>query len=423
MPELPPRGDPSAQPGRAAAEPVSFRPLALAPVLAAVLLGWLGLRGANAWLELLACAALGPLAVSYLGRTRLDGIDVHWQGPARCTVGEVVEHRFTVANHGRRAGPPLLLRHELAGFAEVVVAVTALPPGEAAELRVPRLALARAVARRQRITLTTTAPFGLAERTRGVQLPAVAIVHPAGTDPARIDTSAEDGDKVGGRAARSGNEVHATREWRPGDSSRQVHWRSTARRGRLVVVEPERTVAGRMVLVICGPPGDPRWEALVARAAATATAALGRGEELSLLAAPGGPGHRLRTSDPVAALDWFSGLQDGSRRPAEQELRAALEWAGPGADVVVAGPGLQDAELPPAHLGFALDRAAAAAGPAASAGAAAAAVAAGDPRSTAGAARPAVPARRVLTLGPADADRMRPHWTGGGPPEPLRDPP
>ena len=63
------------------------------------------------------------------------------------------------------------------------------------------------------------------------------------------------GSTGGGRPNRLGDEPHELREWRRGDTLRQVHWRATARRDRLTVVVPENTVRSRVALVILGVPG------------------------------------------------------------------------------------------------------------------------------------------------------------------------
>jgi uncharacterized protein (DUF58 family) len=45
-------------------------------------------------------------------------------------------------------------------------------------------------------------------------------------------------------------EVHGLRDYRPGDSPRRVHWKATARRGRLIVREYEDSSPPRLLLVV-----------------------------------------------------------------------------------------------------------------------------------------------------------------------------
>jgi uncharacterized protein (DUF58 family) len=51
-----------------------------------------------------------------------------------------------------------------------------------------------------------------------------------------------------------------------------VHWRSSARRGRLVVLEREIPRAGGFALVLAAAPGDAQWEDVVAVGAWTGAA-------------------------------------------------------------------------------------------------------------------------------------------------------
>ena len=88
------------------------------------------------------------------------------------------------------------------------------------------------------VTLTTAAPFGFFCARRSVNAPASVLVLPEYRElervslldrmPAVENTFAQIG--VGG-------EVVGVREYRPGDSRRHIHWRSSARAGQLIVKE------------------------------------------------------------------------------------------------------------------------------------------------------------------------------------------
>jgi uncharacterized protein (DUF58 family) len=47
-----------------------------------------------------------------------------------------------------------------------------------------------------------------------------------------------------------GAEIHGLRDYRPGDSLRWIHWRSSARRGRLLVCEFEENPSSDLILII-----------------------------------------------------------------------------------------------------------------------------------------------------------------------------
>ena len=338
--------------GRPFVEPVSLRPPALAPVVAFIVLGWLGFRGDNRWLLLLACAAAGPFVVSWLGRPRLEAVAVASGVAARAVVGEPAPWTLTLHNTGRRSTPPLVVTDRVAGYDDAVVRVGPVPPGGTAHVEQRRLARVRALGEGHEVTLSSTAPFGLVERRRVLANERVSVVHPVPAAAADVLARGGEGDEPAGAPARTGPDLHSVREWRPGDEARHVHWRSTARHGRLVVVEPERTVSRRLAVVVAGEPGTPAWEPLLARVAGTLLAATRADREVCVLArdaraarlAPVSSGDAsidatglggTASRDAVDVLDLLSAL-DAVEAPRGDDLRLAAHWAGPGADVVVA---------------------------------------------------------------------------------------
>jgi uncharacterized protein (DUF58 family) len=147
------------------------------------------------------------------------------------------------------------------------------------------------------------------------------------------------------------------RDYRPGDSPRQMHWKASARRGSLQVKVLERTVRRDLALFLDVGGFDHAWlvyrEALFERAV-TATASLARfaierGGAVSL--AFGGP-------DPVSIpphtgldqlrsiLEALATVQPAVGRPLESMLAATL-WRLPAGSTVVCtvtGNGLKDPE-------------------------------------------------------------------------------
>jgi uncharacterized protein (DUF58 family) len=146
------------------------------------------------------------------------------------------------------------------------------------------------------------------------------------------------GDAAGGDAApsRHGLDPAGIRDWRPGDSTRQVHWRSTARRGHPVVVEREEERGPRLAVVVTGPARAPDWERLVAAVAATAVDAAGRGRPVALLAGQPGLG-AVYDGSATALLDWCAALVDPGP-PDVATLRDAAGWAGRDGDILLAAP-------------------------------------------------------------------------------------
>jgi uncharacterized protein (DUF58 family) len=153
------------------------------------------------------------------------------------------------------------------------------------------------------------------------------IVHPA-LLPVRLpQRRARGADTAQALPDRSGVDVHGIREWRSGDQARQVHWRSTARRGQLVVLEREAPHGGALTVLVVGPASQPGFEQLVSMVASTGVAALADGYAVTLLAAQPGleplrGSRRADGSQRTQLLDWCSALD-----PPGLADRAALEPA------------------------------------------------------------------------------------------------
>jgi uncharacterized protein (DUF58 family) len=110
----------------------------------------------------------------------------------------------------------------------------------------------------------------------------------------------------------AGEEYLGVRDYRPGDPPRSVHWRSTARAGRLVVREFEEEIASKVSLVLAGAdagtPPDSAFESLVSAAASIAIYALQTGHPVELTRYEEN-GEQTSIDGPhrYAVLDWLAG--------------------------------------------------------------------------------------------------------------------
>jgi len=155
------------------------------------------------------------------------------------------------------------------------------------------------------LVLGTRLPFGLVEARRTAGDPVEMLVLPAaGRLRRRARARLEAHAALGGRIRRPhGEDLAHLRPYRPGDHPRAVHWRATARTGRVVVAEREAP-QGREVAVVL----DPRPTGLEARVTLAATVlhrlVEGGGQPLLVLAgAPvaGDLGHLLEVLAMVGA--------------------------------------------------------------------------------------------------------------------------
>lgn len=205
-----------------------------------------------------------------------------------------------------------------------------VPGGRTATLRYAVTAARRGWHTFPPVAIHTGAPFGFFAAQREAAAPTGVLVFPAyrtlqrfpllDRRPATHNPFA----RVG-----QGGEFLGVREYRPGDSPRHVHWRSTARVGRLVVKEfAEETQPGLTVVVdlrataVIGDDDDNTLERALQAAATLAHYADGRGLPLTLAAnsrawpAPLGPVSRW------AALNYLARVQAEGDQPLADCLRA-----------------------------------------------------------------------------------------------------
>jgi uncharacterized protein (DUF58 family) len=304
QPATPRPGDPSWQ------DPEPPRRLRLVS-LVGPLLTLVGVLTRNVWLVILGAGMMSATAISFEMRPRFNKLTFCYDVPRRAVVGEPAALMLHVHNTSRRSQPALRVSTRIDGFAPASMWVDPLAGGAVGEIRSTQLPLRRGEFGWFWIRLESRAPFGLLNRRTVLAFATrePALVHPRRVPPADHEDLGGDGEQATGVRDRDGSQMWALRDYRPGDPVRRVHWRSTARRGELVVVEPERAVSmRRTVLVVGGQDGTPEWEESLARAAWTVAELLGRGGVATLhCAAPGRP--PLVTAEPLAALDWFAALR------------------------------------------------------------------------------------------------------------------
>lgn len=132
---------------------------------------------------------------------------------------------------------------------------------------------------------------------------------------------------------------HALREYVPGDDRRAIHWRSTARVGKLMVRQFEETRRSHLLIVLDldtdAWASDEEFEIGVSAAASMARAALVDAKEVSVHTQVG----HLKTPTPMHAMDSLSGVERvlGAERISTLTQRAGTEASQASTAVVISG--------------------------------------------------------------------------------------
>jgi uncharacterized protein (DUF58 family) len=259
--------------------------------------------------------------------------------PDRVVVGGQARGVLTITNEGRTPSPPFTAVVR-AGAGTIPVPVPAIAPRGTA-----RRPYAVPATRRGRVVLgpvvvTRHDPLGLVRRRQPHPAERTLWVHPrhhpAVPVPTGVDVELE-GSPVP-NAPRGAVTFASLREYVPGDDVRQIHWRSTARTGVLMVRDHVDTSQPRTTVALDG--RADRWTASsfedaveVAASLALASERAGRPAVLVAPLADAGPGAAAPPASLLDRLALVAPWDDGGARVLDR-----LESVPPGgAAVIVTG--------------------------------------------------------------------------------------
>lgn len=139
--------------------------------------------------------------------------------------------------------------------------------------------------------LSTRFPFGFIRKSRDMESPTELLVYPALVPVPETSIRAglaELGKRQKSLRSRSGD-FHGLREYRQGDDPRDIHWATTARRGRPFIRESEEETGTSAVVVLenergstTTPTDEAAFEAAVSLAASVAVSLIRRGLQIGL---------------------------------------------------------------------------------------------------------------------------------------------
>lgn len=230
----------------------TVRPAGVLVVLAATI--GLGVGIAFGWVEWMVAGAIAlvlvALCVPFLFGARSYDIDLVL-AHERVVAGSGVTGEIVVHNEGRRVALPGRLDIPV-GAGLVEFGVPLLRPGHSVTQPLEIPALRRGIVTVGPATTVRSDPVGLLRREHAFDDVHELYVHPRTV--AIPSTSAGLIRDLEGNPTRrlvdADMSFHAIREYAPGDSRRQIHWKSTAKTGQLMVRQYEESRRSRMAVVL-----------------------------------------------------------------------------------------------------------------------------------------------------------------------------
>ncbi|APW59448.1 DUF58 domain-containing protein [Paludisphaera borealis] len=204
---------------------------------------------------LVATFAAGPLVASlFSSRAMLKRLSVQRRSPGYVFSGDTLVIDYALENGRRRMAALALFIEDALVSVDRSVTGAALSPSvffarvaarDRVRLRWQGPSPKRGKYRFRDLDLATRAPFGIVERRVTIPLPEQLVVYPKIGQLTRrwfqLQRQTSE-NRLGQRHDRSAQqeEYHGLRDYRAGDSSRWIHWRTSARRGELMVKEFEQ---------------------------------------------------------------------------------------------------------------------------------------------------------------------------------------
>lgn len=232
------------------------------------------------------------VANGVLSEAAMRRLEVHRHLPAAIHAGSPFLMGIAVRNRKSRIATFSLEVEDLASDGKPIdrrCFFLKIPAGRMQETSYRRTLPRRGIHHLAGLRLSTRFPFGLLRRSIDTEAPAELLVYPAlipVSDPALGGGLAQLGERERPARARSGD-FHGLRELRPGDDPRDIHWRTTARRGRAFVREFEEETGRNIVVALqtgAEEQTDENFETAVSYAASLALTLLRRNFRVGLLA-------------------------------------------------------------------------------------------------------------------------------------------
>jgi uncharacterized protein (DUF58 family) len=238
------------------------------------------LSGSNLAHLLLAALCAGWIVDALLGSWNLRHLEVRRELPADLFADRPAPGKLHIRNRRRWLPSAALTITDPAGGASATIA--RLPPGAEEAARAAWRFPDRGRVTLGAMRLASRFPLGLWERSRALHLPAEVVVfpRPSPSEPELVGSAA------GGRGASTGGvgalgDLVGLREYVPGDPPRRLHWPTSARVGRPMVVQRADEIADQVLVRVRDLDGR-AFELELARACGQILRAAHRGDRIAL---------------------------------------------------------------------------------------------------------------------------------------------
>jgi uncharacterized protein (DUF58 family) len=300
-----------------------------------------------------------------LGRARYRLALTRTINPARVVAGSPARVRLELENL-TRLRTRVLLAEDRVPFslgASPRFVLARLPGGTRAAVTYTVRSLVRGRYPIGPVRLRLTDPFGMCEVTRSFTATDPLVVVPRTWPLAPVRGGglwAGTGESVARSAAASGEDDIATREYRHGDDLRRVHWRSTARRGELMVRREEQPRQMRATVLLDnrsdghrgeGPESSLEWAVSVAASAAVSLADQRYSVRVLLDERPAGWTSPYSGEGAAQLLDQLAVAEEGAPQVLAGALAALTRTGGDGLVVAVLGEVEEEVAVALAQLG------------------------------------------------------------------------
>jgi uncharacterized protein (DUF58 family) len=227
-------------------------------IVLAIGIGAAAVNTGNNLLYLLFSLMLSLIIVSgILSERCFKGLDIGRRLPSSVWANEPASAAFVLVNRkGRTAGFSLRVEDVVNGTVmNRDVRVLHLPSGASSIIPYRLVMSRRGRYEFEAIKVSTRFPFGLFVKAARIPCPASVIVYP---EIKPLPGSLSDELMVLGHENAllrrgQGTALHNLRVYQPGDDSRTIHWRTTARKSQLIVRETEAEDQRRVTLVLALP--------------------------------------------------------------------------------------------------------------------------------------------------------------------------